>query len=149
MSKVIPLTTDLIKTKYRGKNKNHSKIIKCYVGQVDNGNNKPLTTKSKEFYTETIIIGCNLIQKWGKLVYPPKNGPIKHEYARIHLNWLDTSTTGPYKKTQTGKCSNYYYLPGYIVGNKKELYTEFQICSGPLNAISSNCISEVNYYVVE
>lgn len=148
---VKPLTIGLIRTRYWDRRKNQGKKIEVYSGQTYGGkdeNDRVLTTDWNGFVKETFIPGGHLIHKWGKSILPSLTGPILKQHTEVIENWLSTSKAGPYR-LRDDESDDFYYLAGYLVDGDKKRYVELQICSDPFNALSSNCGSEVNYYVVK
>lgn len=69
----------------------------------------------------------------------------------IHKNWLkNPKNTGPYKRGQTPK--SFYYLSGKTTffpseDWKNPINTQVQICSKPLNVLSTDCLDAVDCWV--
>ena len=152
--KLIPLTVDHIREYYWDKSKNEGKIITIYTGQTYDGkdiNGKILTTNSEEVEEQHFVPGGHLIKKWGESITPATIGPILEQYTEVIKNWLSNSISGPYKSKDKGKGSNiFYYLTGYYKSeDDKDRYTELQICSGPFNVLSTDCLDEVNVYITD
>ncbi len=79
------------------------------------------------------------------------DGSLKHTVdgkEKIIKDWLSKSTVGPYKKKDAGKGQpDFYYLGGWRIYSKKREKYWAQICSGPLNVVSEDCLDEVNWWV--
>lgn len=64
----------------------------------------------------------------------------------LHKDWLTKSRGGPYKKNDSNKSrSTFYYLTGKLVAGWDS--NQLQICSGPLNKLSTDCLDEVGCWV--
>lgn len=133
------LTVNQVRTKYWNKDKKAGKKINYYCFQTYDGKdidgNRPKisgNTKPNVFIPDGTLIHHN--SKTGQ--------------KTIINDWLSQSKSGPYKRNDKSKGLNdFYYLRGYCRnGNKKEKKC-LQICSGPLNALSEDCLDEVNCWV--
>jgi len=63
-------------------------------------------------------------------------------------DWLSTAT-GPYREEDREKSlPDFYSLGGhYVYANGEIEKSNLQICSGPLNVLSTDCLDEVNVWV--
>lgn len=149
--KLIPLTISILRERFWDKKKNKGKAITLYIGQTYGGkgiNGKVLTTKTKGMSQEIFVPGGHLIHEWGKNIYPATTGPILSQHTEIIENWLSKSNSGPYSPKDKGKGSkDFYYLTGYYKRKDRDEHTQMQVCSGPLNVLSTDCLDEVNCYI--
>ena len=135
---VKPLTVDIIRSDYWDKKTKKGKEIHYYSFQSYDG--KDLNNKSPMEYEEDFEI------------FIP-DGKLKHEIngkEEIIDDWLSKSNKGPYKKSDSGKGRpDFYYLGGLKIYNNRKEYYWAQVCSGPLNVISEDCLDEVNWWIGE
>ena len=135
MSDTVPLkllTVNTIRTLYWDKETNQGYPIHYWNAQTDGGRdddgNKPPRAKP-EHISHVFIPNGNLIH-----VNAQEN---IHEVIE---DWLSSSRSGPYKRVDTGQgCRpDYYYLTGFLNDEPDQC---LQICSKPLNILSTNCIN--------
>lgn len=147
-----PLTVNILRDEYWDKKNNKGRPVNLYISQTYDGKDidgNPLTTESLDIGSpEIFITGGHLIHKWGKNIYPATTGPILNQHMEIIENWLSKSNSGPYKD-KSKDSDDFYYLTGYYKHQKQDEYTELQICSSPFNALSTDCLDEVNCYIIE
>ena len=131
-----PLTINIIRNNYWDNKRQKGKPIKYYTFQSFGGKDidgKPLSSKNRKAYimvpTGNLIHGCKTIHGW--------------------LADKQMQPIGPYKST--GPKANFYYLEGILThSNGKKIQPELiylQVCSGPLNGLSEDCLDEVNCWI--
>lgn len=97
----------------------------------DNGNN-PSIAPNEELYSSFILDGS---LKWKLL---------KDQTWGIIHNWLSENNNGPYYFHSNDSQPIFYYLGGY---HSEEGYSWLQICSDPLNVLSSDCLDGVHVWI--
>jgi len=129
------LTIDLIREKYWDYSKNKGKPIKIYTGQDLDGHVPDGTPPQTAIFDGTLI-HCGVCKH--------------HKPAKWTIpNWIPSREPGPYLPEDEGQSlPDFYYLPATtnVLGVNMEYY-EFQVCSGPLNAISTDCLDEVGVWI--
>jgi hypothetical protein len=137
--KLKQLTVAEIRKKYWDAKTGIGSPIKCYLFQSYDGkdinNNAPTVGKKK---SHTII-------PLGILMHKNK----KTKVCKITPDWLSTGSSGPYKKKDEGKSQHDFYYLGFTMNSIKGKIYWLQVCSGPLNVISSDCLDEVNFWVTK
>lgn len=156
--RVVPLTMELLYKKGWNEKEGTGKWLTVYWGQTYGGEGlgeTQLTTTSKDLQKAYIMPTGSLISRWGAFIRPPSNGTVYREFQRVVKDWLpDSKGRGPYKDTDgdDGYIAIWYYTPCYVKSEQAErdvYFEEFQICSGPLNVLSYDCMDEVNFYVTK
>lgn len=71
----------------------------------------------------------------------------RHLRQTILLDWLSGPAVGPYTSRKSSE-TFYYYGGDYVQGNQGAAGAVLQICSDPLNALSTDCLDEVNCWVL-
>jgi len=116
--------------------KQHGKWIPYYSYQTYGG----LTPNDEKPTTDNMPVGLFLPD--GNLV-EERNGK-----RTVHKQWLQSKKPGPYKRKDRGS-STFYYLTGQGIGPSGLDTDCLQICSGPLNVLSQDCMDEVHLWVVK
>ena len=139
-----PLTVEMVRTQYWDATKKIGKPVKFYSMQTYDGKDidyNPITTVNENGNPH----GLEIFILDGTLHHVNK----KTGEREIIPNWLSTSTGGPYKEEDRGKgLPDRYSLGGYYVYNNGTTEkSKLQICSGPLNVLSTDCLDEVNVWI--
>jgi hypothetical protein len=132
------LTVDEVREKYWDSDYHTGSPINCWEFQsfdgLDENNNVPNVQTVKP----------NSITPTGLL----KHRNIKTGKVEIIDNWLGCKKGGPYKKSDIGKSLPDFYYLGFIYKGSDKI-TWLQVCSRPLNVISTDCMDEVNVWVLK
>ena len=93
----------------------------------------------EEPYTESRT-GFNTFTFDGNLELVNENG------SKITPNWLFSAQNGPYFPDDTPEQKETIY---YLGGMDSEGWDRIQICSDPLNTLSTDCLDEVGVWVID
>lgn len=138
------LTINEIRNKYYNKKLKKFKPIQIYCFQSFSNNliesGIPLPKRIKFLKTPNVFIPN------GNLIKITKNKKKDREIIikEIIYNWFEKNKNGPYKLNDKNKSLNIFY---YLSGIQDNKYIEYQICSGPLNVLSSDCLDSVNCWI--
>jgi hypothetical protein len=132
------LTIDIIRNNYYNDKTGSYNPIECYIFQTYDGKDldgKVPTTKNES--PETII-------PTGRLIVQQNN---KKTIIEKWLQDKKLKPIGPYKRK--GETKPYYYLECIKTHGEKGIpeVIHMQICAGPLNVLSEDCMDEVNCWI--
>jgi len=138
-SKPIPdlkrLTVSQVRTKYWSTSTNSGKPIKCQIFQDYHHHHDQVTLTP---------LGLLLEQRYQK-----KGAQIATNKRTSHYteNWLSQSKSGPYKKSDVGQKQSSFYFLAFISNKEPGKIIWLQVCSGPLNALSRDCLDDVGVWI--
>ena len=134
------LTINDIRKNYWDKNKKIGKPIKYY--SVQTYDDVFLVSEDEKipfFETPEIFIPDGTLYHINR----------KTNNKQTITDWLSLNHNGPYKKEDEQKngLSDFYYLGGTFVYGRKKVKGCLQICSRPLNVVSTDCLDEVHCWI--
>lgn len=145
------LTVSEVKRRFK---ENPLEPIPIYIDQTCTSENKRWVADDEDPYEYFLPTGHlikvdsrNSGKKWVPI---SKRSSVPYEKGEITLNWLYSSEKGPYNQEHIGKGQPiFYHLTGLRKYQKDGEYSSYhyQICSGPLNVLSHDCLDEVNCWM--
>jgi len=134
MKNLKKLTVSHIRSNYWDKTTDSGKPFKCWIFQE-------YANRSQDTFTP-----LGMLLKTEYLNPGPKTAKSKKVSTYIE-NWLSSSKTGPYKKSDTGKMMPTLYYLAFTSQKEPGKIIWLQVCSGPLNVVSWNCINNTGVWI--